>query len=105
MPIKKLQIGIIGLGRWGANILKNVLKMPDINLASVATSKTKVIEKIPKNTKIFRDWKELIDTIRDISPENVLVTHGREEALLSFLKKNGYNCGSLNLLGFEDEDD
>ena len=51
------------------------------------------------------DWKELIDTIRDISPENVLVTHGREEALLSFLKKNGYNCGSLNLLGFEDEDD
>ena len=61
MPIKKLQIGIIGLGRWGANILKNVLKMPDINLASVATSKTKVIEKIPKNTKIFRDWKELID--------------------------------------------
>ena len=51
------------------------------------------------------DWKELIDTIRDISPENVLVTHGREEVLLSFFKKTGYNCGSLNLLGFEDEDD
>ena len=33
------------------------------------------------------DWKELIDTVSDISPENVLVTHGREEALLSFLKK------------------
>ena len=33
------------------------------------------------------DWKELIDTIREISPENVLVTHGREEALLSFLKR------------------
>ena len=51
------------------------------------------------------DWKELIDTVSDISPENVLVTHGREEAVLSFLKKKGYNCGSLNLLGFEDEDD
>ena len=40
-----------------------------------------------------------------VSPENVFVTHGREEALLSFLKKKGYNCESLNLLGYEDEDD
>ncbi|MEL0246761.1 MAG: DNA ligase-associated DEXH box helicase, partial [Alphaproteobacteria bacterium] len=51
------------------------------------------------------DWKELIQTIIEVSPENVFVTHGREEALLSFLKKKGYNCGSLNLLGYEDEDD
>ena len=51
------------------------------------------------------DWKELIETIIEVSPENVFVTHGREEALLSFLKKKGYNCGSLNLLGYEDEDD
>lgn len=51
------------------------------------------------------DWNELTDTVKEVSPENVLVTHGREEALLSFLKKKGYNCGSLNLLGFEDEDD
>ncbi len=51
------------------------------------------------------DWNELTETIKEVSPENVLVTHGREEALLSFLKKKGYNCGSLNLLGFEDEDD
>ena len=51
------------------------------------------------------DWNELTETIKEVSPENILVTHGREEALLSFLKKKGYNCGSLNLLGFEDEDD
>ena len=51
------------------------------------------------------DWNELIRTISEVSPGNVLVTHGRDDALLSFLKKKGYNCGSLNLLGFEDEDD
>ena len=51
------------------------------------------------------DWKELIHTIKEVSPENVFVTHGRDEALLSFLNKKGYKCGSLNLLGFEDEDD
>ena len=33
------------------------------------------------------DWNELTETIKEVSPENVLVTHGREEALLSFLKK------------------
>ena len=51
------------------------------------------------------DWKELTDTIKEVSPEKVLVTHGRDEALLSFLNKKGYKCESLNLLGFEDEDD
>ena len=33
------------------------------------------------------DWNELTETIKEVSPENILVTHGREEALLSFLKK------------------
>ena len=36
-------------------------------------------------------------TITEISPENVSNTW-REEALLYFLKREGYNCGSLNLL-------
>ena len=66
-------------------------------------NKTKNIN-LPIIISDHADWNELTETISDISPENVLVTHGREEVLLSFLKK-GYNCGSLNLLGFEDEDD
>ena len=59
--MRKLQIGIIGLGRWGTNILKDVLKIKDITLVSVATRNTQIFEKIPKKCKIFNDWKELID--------------------------------------------
>ena len=51
------------------------------------------------------DWGEIIKTIKEIRPENVLVTHGREEALITYLNNNGINCGALNLLGYEEEDD
>ena len=61
MPTRKLQIGIIGLGRWGNNILKNVLKIKDINLVSVATRNPRLSEEIPKYCEIFQDWEELIN--------------------------------------------
>ena len=51
------------------------------------------------------DWNELLNTIKDVSPDNVLVTHGREEGLLSYLMDNNIKCNALNLVGFEDEDD
>tara|TARA_B100000287_G_scaffold93107_1_gene85278 strand:+ start:4957 stop:5958 length:1002 start_codon:yes stop_codon:yes gene_type:complete len=51
------------------------------------------------------DWNELLNTIKDVSPNNVLVTHGREEGLLSYLMDNNIKCNALNLVGFEDEDD
>ena len=51
------------------------------------------------------DWGEIIKTIKEIRPENVLVTHGREEALITYLNNNGIGCGALNLLGYEEEDD
>ena len=51
------------------------------------------------------DWNELLNTIKDVSPNNVLVTHGREEGLLSHLMDNNIKCNALNLVGFEDEDD
>ena len=51
------------------------------------------------------DWNEILTTIEEISPEKVLVTHGREEGLLSYLKQKKVTCNALNLIGFEDEDD
>ena len=61
MQIKKLQIGIIGLGRWGKNILKTVLKIENINLAAVSTRNKDLFIKIPKTCKIFNNWEELIN--------------------------------------------
>ncbi|AZN70797.1 ligase-associated DNA damage response exonuclease [Georhizobium profundi] len=49
------------------------------------------------------DWDELIETITAISPSEVWVTHGREEALVRWCELNGIRARPLHLVGYEDE--
>jgi putative mRNA 3-end processing factor len=51
------------------------------------------------------DWDELIDTIRDIAPQEVWVTHGREEALVHWCQMHQISARALHLAHYEDEDD
>jgi putative mRNA 3-end processing factor len=50
------------------------------------------------------DWDEICDTIREISPQEVWVTHGREEALVRWCELQGLPAKPLHLMGYEDED-
>ena len=49
------------------------------------------------------DWDELTDTIRDVNPEEVWITHGREDALARWAELEGYRARPLSLVGYEDE--
>ncbi|MCI5078218.1 ligase-associated DNA damage response exonuclease [Oricola sp.] len=49
------------------------------------------------------DWDELTDTIREIGPQEVWVTHGREEALVRWCELNQIRARPLNIVGYEDE--
>ena len=49
------------------------------------------------------DWNDILLTTKENNPEKVLVTHGREEALVFQLNKLGFDAKALNLLGYEDE--
>ncbi len=49
------------------------------------------------------DWDELTQTIREIGPEEVWVTHGREEALVRWCELEGIRARPLHLVGYEDE--
>lgn len=49
------------------------------------------------------DWDELTETISDIEPEEVWVTHGREEALVRWCGLNETRARPLHLVGYEDE--
>jgi putative mRNA 3-end processing factor len=51
------------------------------------------------------DWDELTDTIRELSPKEVWVTHGREDALVHWCAAHQIKARALALVGFEDEDD
>lgn len=49
------------------------------------------------------DWRELTDTISEIRPEQVWVTHGREEALVRWCELEGIKARPLHLVGYDDE--
>ncbi len=49
------------------------------------------------------DWGELTETITELAPGEVWVTHGREEALVHWCDLQGITARPLNLVGYEDE--
>jgi len=51
------------------------------------------------------DWDELTQTIKDVAPREVWITHGREDALKHWCMLNQIKARELNLVGYEDEDD
>lgn len=51
------------------------------------------------------DWDELTDTLKELSPREVWITHGRDDALRRWAELNGLTARALHLVGYEDEDD
>lgn len=51
------------------------------------------------------DWDELTDTLIEIAPKEVWVTHGREDALVHWCMTRQIKARALALVGYEDEDD
>ncbi|HEV2080396.1 MAG TPA: ligase-associated DNA damage response exonuclease [Allosphingosinicella sp.] len=51
------------------------------------------------------DWDELTQTIQEVAPREVWITHGREEALMHWCMTHQIKARELNLVGYEDEDD
>jgi len=49
------------------------------------------------------DWNDLLQTIDDINPREVWVTHGREDALIRALGLRGISARALSLVGYEDD--
>lgn len=49
------------------------------------------------------DWNELTDTIGHVDPQEVWITHGRDDALARWAQLNGYAARPLALVGYEDE--
>ena len=49
------------------------------------------------------DWDELTRTIEEIAPQEVWVTHGREDALVHWCSMRQIRARALDLVGYEDE--
>lgn len=51
------------------------------------------------------DWDELTDTCLELAPQEVWVTHGREDALVHWCATRQLRARALALIGREDDDD
>ena len=51
------------------------------------------------------DWDELTETVAELAPKEVWVTHGREEALIHWCETRQIRARALELAGREDDDD
>ena len=51
------------------------------------------------------DWTELTTTFTELKPEEIWITHGREEGLLRWCELNGQTARALRLVGYDDEDE
>ena len=50
------------------------------------------------------DWTELTSTIAELKPQQLWITHGREEALARWCELNGHPARALALVGYEEEE-
>lgn len=51
------------------------------------------------------DWDELTDTLTELNPTEVWITHGRDDALSRWAQLNGMTARALHLVGYDEEDD
>jgi putative mRNA 3-end processing factor len=69
-----------------------------------ARARQKAVE-LPLIISDHADWSELTETISEIHPGEVWITHGREEALARWCELEGIPARALALVGYEDEED
>jgi putative mRNA 3-end processing factor len=51
------------------------------------------------------DWNELTQTIGELKPQELWITHGRDDALARWAELNNLTARRLDLVGYDDEDD
>ena len=51
------------------------------------------------------DWPELVQTLDEVSPKELWVTHGREDALTYQATQMGFKAKALSMIGFDDEEE
>lgn len=49
------------------------------------------------------DWPQVTQTIRELNPSEVWITHGAEEGLMRWCALNGFAARPLRLVGYEEE--
>ena len=89
--------------RWARRFADPVLAFASGWMGVRARARQRGVE-LPLVLSDHADWPELIATFEELKPEEVWITHGREEGLLRWCELNGQAAKALRLIGYDDED-
>ena len=90
--------------RWSRRLPDPVTAMASGWMRVRARAQQRGVE-LPLIISDHADWDELTQTIREVAPREVWITHGREEALLRWCELHQIKARALAMVGREEEDD
>ena len=90
--------------RWSRRFADPVLAFASGWMLVKARARQRGVE-LPLVLSDHADWPELVATFTELKPEEIWITHGREEGLLRWCELNGQKARALRLVGYEEEDD
>lgn len=90
--------------RWSRKLPNVMTAMASGWMQIRARSKQRKAE-LPLIISDHCDWPELLQTLQQVNPQEVWVTHGREAALVHQAQLMGYQAKALSLIGRSDGDD
>ncbi len=90
--------------RWARRFADPVLAFASGWMLVRARARQRGVE-LPLVLSDHADWPELVATFTELKPEEVWITHGREEGLLRWCELNDQPARALRLVGYEEEDD
>ena len=90
--------------KWGRHFHDPVMSFASGWMRVRQRAKQRGVE-LPLIISDHADWNELTETIREVNPEELWVTHGREDALVRWAELEGRKARPLRLVGYEDEGD
>ena len=90
--------------RWSRRFADPVLAFASGWMGVRARARQRGVE-LPLVLSDHADWPELTATFTELKPEEVWITHGREEGLLRWCELNGQKARALRLVGYDEEDE
>jgi putative mRNA 3-end processing factor len=89
--------------RWSRRFPDPVAALASGWMRVRARARQRAVE-LPLVISDHADWDELTATIAEIRPQQLWITHGREEALARWAELNGLHARALDLVGYEEEE-
>jgi putative mRNA 3-end processing factor len=89
--------------RWSRRLADPVTCFASGWMRVRARARQRAVE-LPLIISDHADWDELTTTAAELAPDELWITHGREEALTRWATLNGIAARPLSLVGYDDEE-